>query len=554
MNRRLALPRCPVWRLRTQLLAAFAVVAVVALAAGGAAVVRLLLDYRTQATTQRLYDAALSAGAAGAMLERQGNAPATVAAGIASQVPLSGARVLTLDAAGNVLADWTSGGPTPEGESLAGQQLQVPGAVKATGPQLGLRSPFGTGGAAAGQDGRVSIWRGDPAARGAAGYLFVAAATPPQNGPFSGGQGRPREGGPYQQAPPAQVVDRVVLAVPQGSLPSAWEELAPGLAGAAAVALLAAAAAAWALAGSVAGPLRAVTRATARVARGEPPRPVPEAGAAEVAQLARAFNAMAQEVARSQETLRAFVADASHELRTPLTAIQGFSQAVADGVLEAPAPTRAAAGHLHREAARMRRLVEDLLLLSKMEARDAAPPPGEVDVADLLDVLAQRLRPAAARRGLRLTLALPPRLAVPGAPAQLERLFGNLLENAAKYAPAGGAIAVRAAPGPGGTATVAVHNTADAASAIPPAALPHLFERFYRVDKSRARGAGEVAGSGLGLAIAREAAERHGGAIAVASDPAAGTTFTVTLPALPPSPPATAPPAAERGAPVGGAV
>jgi signal transduction histidine kinase len=185
----------------------------------------------------------------------------------------------------------------------------------------------------------------------------------------------------------------------------------------------------------------------------------------------------------------------------------------------------------------MRRLVEDLLLLSKMEARDAAPPAGAVDVAALLAALAERLRPAAARRGLRLTLALPPRLAVPGAAAQLERLFGNLLENAAKYAPAGGAIAVRAAPGPGGTATVTVHNTADAASAIPPAALPHLFERFYRVDKSRARGAGEVAGSGLGLAIAREAAERHGGAIAVASDPAAGTTFTVTLPALPAPPP-----------------
>jgi signal transduction histidine kinase len=346
----------------------------------------------------------------------------------------------------------------------------------------------------------------------------------------------------------------VVLAVPQGSLPSAWEELAPGLGGAAAVALLAAAGAAWALAGSVAGPLRAVTRATARVARGAPPRPVPEAGAAEVAQLARAFNAMAQEVARSQETLRAFVADASHELRTPLTAIQGFSQAVADGVLAAPAPTRAAAGHLHREAARMRRLVEDLLLLSTLEARAAAPAPGAaVDVADLLDVLAQRHRPAAARRGVALALDLPARLAVPGDAAQLERLFGNLLDNAAKYAPAGGAVAVRAAPGPGGTAVVTVHN---GGPPIPPEALPHLFARFYRVDKSRARGAGEAAGSGLGLAIAREAAARHGGTIAAASTAAAGTTFTVTLPALPPAPPAPAAPAARaaREAPAGGAV
>ena len=122
MNRRPAWPvglRWPVWRLRTQLLAAFAVVAVVALAAGGAAVVRLLLDYRAQATTQRLFDAALSAGAAGATLERQGGSPASVAAGVAAQVPLGGARLLALDANGAVPPRPAAAGWAPAGTLVA---------------------------------------------------------------------------------------------------------------------------------------------------------------------------------------------------------------------------------------------------------------------------------------------------------------------------------------------------------------------------------------------------------------------------------------------------
>jgi signal transduction histidine kinase len=533
------LPR-PARRLRTQLLAAFAVVAVVALAAGGTAVVRQMLDYRAQATNQRLLDAVLSAGAAGAALERQGVTPAAAAAGIASQVPLTGARVLVVDLNSTVLADWRGTEATPDAESLAGQQLDVPGGE--TLPQPGAGG--GAGGGLPDRATRGRLWRGSDA-RGSSGYLFVAADVPgppavdPQRG---GAPGLPtmdpeRRG----EVGPPRPQNRVVLAVPLGNLRSGWEELAAGLAGAAAVALLAAAAAAWALAGSIDRPILAITGAAERLARGERHRPVPEAGAAEVAQLARGFNAMAEEVERSQATLRAFVADASHELRTPLTAIQGFSQAVEDGVLEAPDSTRRAALHIQRETQRMRRLVEDLLLLSKMEARERALVPRPVDVSELLDTVAQRLQPAVGHRGLRLSLHLPERLLVAADATQLEHLFGNLLQNAAKYTPEGGIITVRAAPAPAEsrrqagagaarTVTVTVHNTADAATAIPAEAVPHLFERFYRVDKSRSRGTGEAAGSGLGLAIAREIAERHGGAVGVASDPVAGTTFTVSLP------------------------
>ena len=125
-----------------------------------------------------------------------------------------------------------------------------------------------------------------------------------------------------------------------------------------------------------------------------------------------------------------------------------------------------------------------------------------------------------------MVLHLPQTLLTTGDASQLERLFGNLIDNAAKYAPAGGTITVRATlePGPAPRITVSVHNTG---SHIPAEALPHIFERFFRVDKSRAR---EVAGSGLGLAIAREVALRHGGSIQALSDPQTGTTFVVTLP------------------------
>ncbi|HEX2038020.1 MAG TPA: sensor histidine kinase, partial [Chloroflexota bacterium] len=150
-----------------------------------------------------------------------------------------------------------------------------------------------------------------------------------------------------------------------------------------------------------------------------------------------------------------------------------------------------------------------------------------VDVAELLDILAQRLRLVARDRNLHLELELPGQLLALGDATQLEHVFINLLDNAAKYAPDGATITVRAAYAPEPSVAVSVHNTG---SYIAPDDLPHIFERFYRADRSRSREAG---GSGLGLAIAREIVERHGGTIEARSDAASGTTFSVTLPAAP---------------------
>ena|GEM_PF-259098 len=556
---RLAPPMLPGRRLHTQLLISFALVALVALAAGGAAVVWLMIGYRTQATTERLRDAAVSAGAAAFALQRQGLAPSEVATAVAAQVPLPAAHVLLLDSTGTVVTDQPVASPAdaPVGQSgtFLGRRLEVPAAEEVP--------PFGStffGGRHESPPDHVVVWRARPALPSSGGYIFVAAGAPPPP---------PERGALFRGTPP--VVYRLVLAIPQQSLPSAWRELAPGLAVATAIALLAAAVVAWWLAGSIARPIRAVTDATRRIARGEPHQPIPERGVEEVTELAQGFNAMVAAVERSQRTLRDFVANASHELRTPLTAIQGFSQAVVDGVLEAPEPTRDAARLILREAERMRHLVEDLLLLSKIEARDRPMARDPVDVAELLDLLAQRLLLVVRERGLQLRLELPERLLALGDAAQLEHLFGNLLDNAAKYAPDGATITVRAAldgreppqatrpPHPRARGArlvnarpprvvVAVHNTG---SYIPPEDLPHVFDRFYRVDKSRSRA---IPGSGLGLAIAREVVERHGGTIHAESDPAAGTTFVVTLPAapVPPTLPLLVPPAivtAARAAP-----
>ncbi len=287
-----------------------------------------------------------------------------------------------------------------------------------------------------------------------------------------------------------------MLAIPQHSLPSAWAELAPGLAAAGALALLAAAAVAWWLAASITRPVQAVTQAARRLARGQPHQPVPERGAEEIAQLARSFNTMAHEVEQSDRTLRDFVADASHELRTPLTTIHGFSQAVVEGVLPAPPDTQDAVRHIHREADRMRSLVEDLLLLSKVESHQPPGTASAVDLAELLDTIAQRLQPVVRQREQQMVLHLPQTLLTTGDASQLERLFGNLIDNAAKYAPAGGTITVRATlePGPAPRITVSVHNTGSHIPRRGPA--PHLRALLPGGQVPRPRGGGERAGPG----------------------------------------------------------
>ncbi len=179
----------------------------------------------------------------------------------------------------------------------------------------------------------------------------------------------------------------------------------------------------------------------------------------------------------------------------------------------------------------MRRLVEDLLLLSKIESGQMPMDVAEIDLRELLRASIRREAPQAQQARVNLNLDAPDQARTVGDEGRLEQLFRNLLDNALRFTPEGGQVTVRLssvevqkAAAAGRRYEVAVHNTG---SYIPAEDQDRIFERFYQVDKSRARN-GE--GSGLGLAIAREIALAHGATISVRSDPEAGTTFTVSLP------------------------
>jgi two-component system sensor histidine kinase BaeS len=329
---------------------------------------------------------------------------------------------------------------------------------------------------------------------------------------------------PTRQATPGRF--RVVLATPAKDLQSAWRELAPRLAVAGAIALATSLVAAITLAGSISAGIARVSLAAQRIKGGDLGARVPVSGHDEIAALGRTFNDMADEVHRSQASLRTFVADASHELRTPLTSIQGFSGALLDGTLSGEEGTMRAAAIISEESARMRSLVEDLLYLSKVESVRGEPRRDPTH----LDVIAQetvrRLGRIAEARDQRIQTEIASVPALVGDPSQIGLLVGNLIENAIKHAPDAATISVTVGARPvrgGGVAFLQVHNTG---TVIPSEDLPHIFERFYRVDKSRSQ---QTEGSGLGLAIAREVARRHGGDIEVSSSEASGTTFTASF-------------------------
>ena len=230
-------------------------------------------------------------------------------------------------------------------------------------------------------------------------------------------------------------------------------------------------------------------------------------------------------IEKSWQQQRQFVADASHELKTPLTVLL----ADADILLSHPDQTiesqRKWVEYIQDEARRMKGLVEDLLFLARSDsaaAKDQVRQP--VVLSDLCWNCMLSFEPVAFERGAQLNGDIDPEIRVLGDEGQLHRLVAILLDNACKYCGPEGVVDLSLKRG-GDRAVLTVRNTGDP---IPPEALPHLFERFYRLDSARAR---ETGGYGLGLAIASSVAERHKGKISVTSTAAEGTVFTVSLPA-----------------------
>lgn len=238
----------------------------------------------------------------------------------------------------------------------------------------------------------------------------------------------------------------------------------------------------------------------------------------EVGRLAATFDAMLARLDDSFQRERRFTADASHELRTPLAAMQTIL-GVMRSQRRTPEDYEQALDDLSSETHRLRALVEDLLRLARGNTNQAGTR-ALVDLSTLLNDVTEIVSPLAEAKGVTMTCAVPPNLVVIGDGDDLIRLALNLCDNAVKYTDHG-AIMVSAEA----QADSICIEVRDSGVGIAPEHLPHLFDRFYRVDAARAAG-----GNGLGLAIAQEIARAHGGVITVSSAPDAGATFTVQLP------------------------
>ena len=231
------------------------------------------------------------------------------------------------------------------------------------------------------------------------------------------------------------------------------------------------------------------------------------------------------ELRRLEQVRKDFVANVSHELRTPLTAIHGFAETLLGGALNDEKHSRRFVEIIRDHSARLSRLTDDLLKLSRIEAGKLPLDLGTVDLRDVVSLEEQAAHAAAAKKGIELSIARFPSTAarVRGDASLLGEVFRNLLDNAIQYTPVGGKICVSSASN-GDFSTVTV---ADTGIGIPQAEQSRIFERFYRVDDARSREAG---GTGLGLAIAKHVIESHGGRIWVESAVGEGSKFHFSIP------------------------
>ncbi|WP_128380132.1 sensor histidine kinase [Streptomyces cavernae] len=275
-------------------------------------------------------------------------------------------------------------------------------------------------------------------------------------------------------------------------------------------------------------PLHALTGAAQRMRDGLDSAPVPVGSDNEIGRLAEAFNDMAAHRARLEEQRKVMVSDVAHELRTPLSNIRGWLEAAHDGVAK---PDPAFVSSLLEEAVQLQHLISDLQDLGAADAGELRLHPEPVRIDDLLGQVAAAHQGLAETAGVTLTVSAGP----PGTPrpplleadpVRLRQALSNLLSNAVRHTPPGGRVTLRSYVTDSGD-EVAV-EVADTGSGIAADDVPHVFDRFWRAEKSRNRSTG---GSGLGLAIVLKLAEAHGGTASVTSTEGQGSVFTLRLPA-----------------------
>ena len=277
------------------------------------------------------------------------------------------------------------------------------------------------------------------------------------------------------------------------------------------------------LARTLTRPIRDLTAATRALAKGSLGQQVTVRAQDEMGDLAISFNQLSADLAQASQLRRQMTADIAHELRTPLSLILGYTESLSDGKLPANQETF---DIMHDEAQHLSRLIDDLRTLSLADAGELALNSRPADARALLERTATAYTPEAQRRGISIKMEAPSDLPeVEVDPGRMAQVLENLMSNALRYTPGGGEI-ILSATSEGNTIYFRIR---DSGVGIAPEDLPHVFDRFYRANKSRQREGGE---SGLGLAIAKSFVEVQGGSLSVESDPGEGATFTIALPAV----------------------
>lgn len=268
-------------------------------------------------------------------------------------------------------------------------------------------------------------------------------------------------------------------------------------------------------------PVKALTGAARQFGKGDFSHRVEYKGKGELSELASSFNSMADDLERTERLRRNMVADVAHELRTPLSNLKGYLEAISDGVVK---PDEATIKSLNEEASSLSRLVEDLQELSLADAGKLKIIVQPEDISRLIKETVTVLQTKAAAKSLTISADLPAALPLVNIDShRIKQVLYNLLDNAVAHTGKEGRITVTARK----QDDKVYISVADTGEGIPAEDLPMIFERFYRVDKSRARATG---GSGLGLTIAKRLVEAHGGTIEVKSIKGQGSTFTFNLP------------------------
>ncbi len=274
----------------------------------------------------------------------------------------------------------------------------------------------------------------------------------------------------------------------------------------------------------ITSPVKQLQISAESIADGDLSKRVQQRSRDEIGELSQTFNRMAEQLDKKEQYRRQFLADIAHELRTPLSIIQGNLEAWLDGII---APTQEHIARVNDEVILLARLIADLKDLSLAEAGQLKLSKSAVVLDDILSTEIFGIEVYATERQVAVNSELSP-----GLPQiyvdrdRLRQVLHNLLDNALRYTPAGGTIKINASPGATGWVTVSISDTG---SGIAPEDLPHVFNHFYKADRSRHRGYG---GSGIGLAIVKQLIEVHGGKVWVESELGKGSTFSFTIPTV----------------------